>query len=193
MRKVPLIPEKTRVWRDSTEQKSGKCGKCGWLALMWLALVSVTQRGAQQGGRKQMRANANKRRQMLTNASKRRAENASKREQTWTNANKRLHPLYCGFLHPPLQSPYVGDPQCKRFQVKNWPADDDAHSGITEAWSSGSLATGMWLRFLPQFAHFQQHIIVVLVAGPHSFASQRTPPYWLHYAHCAMVNLSGCV
>ena len=76
--------------------------------------ISVTQRGATKGGHKQMRANANKRRQTLTNASKRREAktqaNASKREQTWTNANKRLHPpFFCGFLHPPLQSPYKTD------------------------------------------------------------------------------------
>ena len=60
-------------------------------------IKSVSRRGGRnKGGRKQMRANANKRRQTLTNASKRRGENAranaSKREQTWINANKRLHP-----------------------------------------------------------------------------------------------------
>ena len=44
--------------------------------------ISVTQRGAQQRGRKQMRANASKRRQTRTNASKCRGANASKREQT---------------------------------------------------------------------------------------------------------------
>ena len=48
MRKVPLTPEKPRVWGDSTEQKMrkvwkvwtrkpGKCGKCGSVALTWLA------------------------------------------------------------------------------------------------------------------------------------------------------------
>ena len=54
--------------------------------------IRVTRGGRNKWGRKQMRANANKRRQMLTNASKRRGENASKRKQTWTNASKRLHP-----------------------------------------------------------------------------------------------------
>ena len=68
------------------------------------ASCSVSSRGGRnKGGRKQMRANANKRRQTRTNASKRRGENASKRGQTQTNAY--TPPLYCGFLHPPLQSP----------------------------------------------------------------------------------------
>ena len=67
---------------------------------------SVPRRGGRsKGGRKQMRANANKRRQMLTNASKRRGENASKREQTWTNANKRLHPPLLRFFTPPFAIP----------------------------------------------------------------------------------------
>ena len=43
--------------------------------------------GGNKGGRKQMRANANKRRQTLTNASKRRGENASKRKQTRATVN----------------------------------------------------------------------------------------------------------
>ena len=37
-------------------------------------------------------------------------ENASKRKQTRANVDKTqtnaYTPLYCGFLHPPLQSPY---------------------------------------------------------------------------------------
>ena len=71
------------------------------------AVFSVSRRG----GRKQMRANANKRRQTLTNASKRRGENASKRKQTRANVDKRKQtltpPLYCGFLPPPLCSPLI--------------------------------------------------------------------------------------
>ena len=58
--------------------------------------------GRNKGGRKQMRANPNKRRQTQTNASKRRGENASKREQTWTNASKRLHPPFLRFFTPPF-------------------------------------------------------------------------------------------
>ena len=74
--------------------------------------VSVTQRGEQQRGGQ---ANAGKRKQTQTNASKRKQTqrrkrkkhkqtqaNASKRGQTQTNA---YTPLYCCFLHPPLQSP----------------------------------------------------------------------------------------
>ena len=62
-----------------------------------------------------MRANADKRGQ--TQRRKRRGENASKRKQTQANASKRGQtqtnayiPLYCGFLHPPLQSPYFLGP-----------------------------------------------------------------------------------
>ena len=58
--------------------------------------------GATKGGDKQMRANASKRRQTRTNAEAQTQANASKRGQTQTNA---YTPLYCGFLHPPLQSP----------------------------------------------------------------------------------------
>ena len=63
--------------------------------------------GRNKGGRKQMRANANKRRETLTNASKRRGEKRKqtqrrKREQTWTNANRRLHPPLLRFFTPPL-------------------------------------------------------------------------------------------
>ena len=47
-----------------------------------------TEGGQQRGGRKQMRAKANKRRQTLTNASKRGGENASKRMQTRANVDK---------------------------------------------------------------------------------------------------------
>ena len=69
---------------------------------------SVSRRGGcNKGGRKQMRANANKRRQTSDkrrgeNAEAKTQANASKRGQTQTNA---YTPLYCGFLHPPLQSP----------------------------------------------------------------------------------------
>ena len=49
--------------------------------------------GRNKGGRKQMRANANKRRQTLRNASKRRGENASKRKQTRANTDKRKQTL----------------------------------------------------------------------------------------------------
>ena len=78
--------------------------------------LSVTQRGAQQRGRKQMRANANKRRQPLTNASKCRGENASKRKQTRANMDKRkqtLTPLYSsllGLLTPPFAIPLLFAP-----------------------------------------------------------------------------------
>ena len=63
--------------------------------------------GRNKGGRKQMRANADK--QTQTNASKRRGENASKRKQTRANVDKRKQtltpPFIAVFLHPPLQSP----------------------------------------------------------------------------------------
>ena len=52
---------------------------------------SVSPRGGRnKGGRKQMRANANKRRQTLTNASKCRGENASKRKQTLESKRKQM-------------------------------------------------------------------------------------------------------
>ena len=61
-----------------------------------------------KGGRKQERANANKRRQTLTNASKRRGENASKRKQARANVDKRKQTLTPPFIvvsyTPPLQS-----------------------------------------------------------------------------------------
>ena len=80
---------------------------------------SVSCRGGRnKGGRKQMRANANKRRQTLTNASERRGANASKRGQTQTNAHI---PLYCGFLHPPLQSPNL--PLSKKSRDFSRPQD----------------------------------------------------------------------
>ena len=79
------------------------------------AIFSVTQRGgATKGGLskcEQTQTNADKRRQTLTNASKRRGENASKRKQMRANMDKRKQtltpPLYCGFLHPPLQPPEI--------------------------------------------------------------------------------------
>ena len=63
--------------------------------------------GRNKRGRKQMRANANKRRQTSTNASKRRGENASKREQTCTNKRKQTltPPLYAVFFDTPLCNP----------------------------------------------------------------------------------------
>ena len=76
-----------------------------WNHVLSQIQVSVTQRGAQQRGRKQMRANADKRGQTQANAEAKTQANASKREQTWTDANKRLHPPLLQFLHPPLQSP----------------------------------------------------------------------------------------
>ena len=68
---------------------------------------SVSRRGGggNKGGRKQMRANANKRRQTLTNASKRRGENASKRKQTRANVDKRRQTLTPPFI--PLFTPHL--------------------------------------------------------------------------------------
>ena len=77
----------------------GGGGEMRW----WLKSVSRGG-GRNKGGRKQSeqtQTNASKRRG--ENASKRRGENASKRGQTQTNIYTSL---YCGFLHPPLQSPY---------------------------------------------------------------------------------------
>ena len=64
--------------------------------------------GRNRGGRKQMRANANKRGQTLTNANKRRGENASKRKQTRANADKRKQTLTPPFIvvsYTPLCNP----------------------------------------------------------------------------------------
>ena len=65
---------------------------------------AVLSEGGDKGGRKRMRANANKSRQTLTKTSKcsrlRRGENASTHKQMNTNANKRLHPRLMGFLTP---------------------------------------------------------------------------------------------
>ena len=64
--------------------------------------------GGNKGGRKQMRANANKRRQKLTNASKRRGENASKRKQTLANVDKRKQtrtPPFIAVFYTPLCNP----------------------------------------------------------------------------------------
>ena len=70
---------------------------------------SVSRRGGRnKGGRKQMRANANKRRQTLTNASKRRGEDASKRKQTRANVDKRkqtLTPPFIAVFYTPLCNP----------------------------------------------------------------------------------------
>ena len=80
---------------------------------------SVSRRGGRnKGGRKQMRANANKRRQTLTNASKRRGKNASKRKQTQAKASKRgqtqtnaYTPPLLWFLTPPFAIPYRESPR----------------------------------------------------------------------------------
>ena len=67
---------------------------------------SVSRRGGRnRGGRKQMRANANKRRQTQANAEAKTQADACKREQTWTNANKRLHPPLLRFFTPPFAIP----------------------------------------------------------------------------------------
>ena len=61
--------------------------------------------GATKGGvskREQMQTNADKSGQTQANAEAQTQANASKRGQTQTNA---YTPLYCGFLHPSLQSP----------------------------------------------------------------------------------------
>ena len=66
------------------------------------------RRGCNKGGRKQMRANANKHRQTLTNASKRRGENARKRKQTRANVDKRkqtLTPPFIAVFYTPLCNP----------------------------------------------------------------------------------------
>ena len=93
-----------------------------WVSFPWALTqghsipIPVSRRGGRnKGGRKQMRANANKRRQTLTNASKREQTraNASKRGQTQTNA---YTPLICGFGHPPLQSPYCRICVCQILQ-----------------------------------------------------------------------------
>ena len=74
-----------------------------------LKQYSVSRRGGRnKGGRKQMRANANKRRQTLTNASKRRGENVSKRKQTRANVDKRkqtLTPPFIAVFYTPLCNP----------------------------------------------------------------------------------------
>ena len=74
-----------------------------------LLKASVSRRGGRnKGGRKQMRANANKRRQTQTNASKRRGENASKRKQTRANVDKRkqtLAPPFIAVFYTPLCNP----------------------------------------------------------------------------------------
>ena len=97
----------------------------GGNAILWTKrFYSVSRRGGRnKGGRKQMRANANKRRQTLTNADKRKQTQRRKRKQTQTNASKRgqmqtnaYTPLYCGFSHPPLQSPNL------------WTSGQDFHS-----------------------------------------------------------------
>ena len=71
--------------------------------------MSVSRRGGRnKGGRKQMRANANKRRQTLTNARKRGGENASKRKQTQANVDKRkqtLTPPFIAVFYTPLCDP----------------------------------------------------------------------------------------
>ena len=76
---------------------------------------SVSRRGGRnKGGRKQMRANANKRRQTLTNASKCRGENASKRKQTRANADKRkqtLTPPFIVVFYTPLCNPLKKAPR----------------------------------------------------------------------------------
>ena len=62
---------------------------------------SVSRRGGcNKGGRKQTRANANKRRQTRR---KRRGENAEAKTQA--NANKRVHPPLLPFLKPPFAIP----------------------------------------------------------------------------------------
>ena len=70
---------------------------------------SVSRRGGRnKWGRKQMRANANKRRQTQTNASKRRGENASKRKRTRANVDKRkqtLTPPFIAVFYTPLCNP----------------------------------------------------------------------------------------
>ena len=88
--------------RDTIRTFPEKCGKAPGLETPRFSFsqkISVTQRGgATKGGRKQMRANANKCRQTSTNASKRRGENASKRKQTQANANKRKQTLTPPFI-----------------------------------------------------------------------------------------------
>ena len=68
--------------------------------------------GATKGGRKQMRANANKRRQTLTNASKRKQTQRRKRKQTQANASKHgqtqtnaYTPPLLRFFTPPFAIP----------------------------------------------------------------------------------------
>ena len=64
--------------------------------------------GRNKGGRKQMRANANKRGQTRTNANKRGGENASKRKQTRANVDKRkqtLTPPFIAVFYTPLCNP----------------------------------------------------------------------------------------
>ena len=126
----PALPSAPRVSRQFPQQSPHQfwgirtLGPCRWSHLFldfFLAIFlkvdpltrpqlaspfpfSVTQRGAQ--------ANASKRKQTQTNADKRKQTQRRKRKQTQTNADKRgqtrtnaYTPLYCGFLHPPLQSP----------------------------------------------------------------------------------------
>ena len=72
-----------------------------------------------------MLANANKCRQMLTNALPSSAEvitetNTSKHEQMRTNASKCLHPVYCGFLHPPFAIPLVSLFAVRSLKESHW-------------------------------------------------------------------------
>ena len=82
-----------------------------FLAISSAIQKSVSRKGGRnKGGRKQMRANANKSRhcQTLTNASKRRGENASKRKQMRANGDKRkqtLTPPFMAFFYTPLCNP----------------------------------------------------------------------------------------
>ena len=102
-------------WDNWTKQRWDRFFKLP----VWSKVIQChAEGGATKGGVskcEQMQTNADKRWQTQANAgAKTQANagtktqaNASKREQTWTNANKRLHPLHCGFLHPPFAIPLL--------------------------------------------------------------------------------------